>query len=235
MNISSYSNLYKLLYHQVTMNALQNTNQAIQNTGNKIGQGLSSATNQIKQGLSKFGNPTEVMSDSKEFLTSNTLVAKISITLLVFILFVFFLFLGLNILGYWNQGTANPYVVPGMIYGSNSLSVPGTKIQRSNNQEFGMEYTWSFWMQISDIPGKSIQYQYGQIDLTISGKSFEATNTVRLKDEYLYGVSEVSSAWPRESLRAQAIAARTYALNKGINLRPTLVEITKSSRFFACK
>jgi SpoIID/LytB domain protein len=70
-------------------------------------------------------------------------------------------------------------------------------------------------------PGKSIQYQYGQIDLTIAGKSFEATNTVRLKDEYLYGVSEVSSAWPKESLRAQAIAARTYALNKGINLRPS--------------
>lgn len=69
--------------------------------------------------------------------------------------------------------------------------------------------------------GKSIQYQFGQINLTMVGKAFEATNTVRLKDEYLYGVSEVSSAWPMESMRAQAIAARTYALSKGINLRPS--------------
>jgi SpoIID/LytB domain protein len=50
--------------------------------------------------------------------------------------------------------------------------------------------------------------------LQVVGKAFEATNTVRLRDEYLYGISEVSSAWPREMLRAQAIAARTYAISK---------------------
>ena len=37
---------------------------------------------------------------------------------------------------------------------------------------------------------------------------------MRLKDEYLYGISEVSSNWPIEALRAQVIAARTYALSK---------------------
>ena len=34
-------------------------------------------------------------------------------------------------------------------------------------------------------PGKSQRYQYGKMDLQIVGKFFEATNTVRLKDEYL--------------------------------------------------
>jgi SpoIID/LytB domain protein len=62
--------------------------------------------------------------------------------------------------------------------------------------------------------GKSQRYQFGQMALQVVGKAFEATNTVRLKDEYLYGISEVSSAWPREMLRAQAIAARTYAISK---------------------
>ncbi len=42
----------------------------------------------------------------------------------------------------------------------------------------------------------------------------EAVNSVRLHDEYLYGIAEVPSSWPREALRAQAIAARTYALDK---------------------
>lgn len=63
-------------------------------------------------------------------------------------------------------------------------------------------------------PGKSLRYQFGEMNLLVVGKYFEATNTVRLKDEYLYGVSEVSSAWPFEMLRAQAIAARSYAMSK---------------------
>lgn len=70
-------------------------------------------------------------------------------------------------------------------------------------------------------PGKSVRYKFGQINLLVVGKSFEATNTVRLKDEYLYGISEVSSNWPIEALRAQVIAARTYALSKAGYYRPS--------------
>ena len=70
-------------------------------------------------------------------------------------------------------------------------------------------------------PGKSQRYQYGEMNLLVVGKFFEATNTVRLKDEYLYGISEVSSSWPTESLRAQAIAARTYAISKAGIYRPS--------------
>ena len=33
-------------------------------------------------------------------------------------------------------------------------------------------------------------------------------------EEYVYGISEVSSSWPMEALKAQAIAARTYALHR---------------------
>ena len=70
-------------------------------------------------------------------------------------------------------------------------------------------------------PGKSVRYKFGQINLLVVGKSFEATNSVRLKDEYLYGISEVSSNWPIEALRAQVIAARTYALSKAGYYRPS--------------
>jgi SpoIID/LytB domain protein len=70
-------------------------------------------------------------------------------------------------------------------------------------------------------PGKSVRYQFGEMNLLVVGKAFEATNTVRLKDEYLYGISEVSSAWPAESLKAQAIAARTYAISKAGIYRPS--------------
>ena len=69
--------------------------------------------------------------------------------------------------------------------------------------------------------GKSQRYQYGFMNLLVVGKYFEATNSLRLKDEYLYGISEVSSAWPTEMLKAQVIAARSYAIAKAGIYRPS--------------
>jgi stage II sporulation protein D len=67
------------------------------------------------------------------------------------------------------------------------------------------------------------QYKYGQIvfkSITNLVTSYLAvTNTLRLHDEYLWGLGEVPSSWPPAALEAQAIAARTYALNKLSRLR----------------
>ena len=67
------------------------------------------------------------------------------------------------------------------------------------------------------------QYKYGQIvfkSITNLLSSYLAvTNTLRLHDEYLYGLGEVPSSWPAAALEAQAIAARTYALGKLSRLR----------------
>jgi SpoIID/LytB domain protein len=62
------------------------------------------------------------------------------------------------------------------------------------------------------------KYRYGQIQVKAvkseSGYRMEITNSVRLADEYLWGVSEMPSFWPVAALEAQAIASRTYALSK---------------------
>lgn len=88
---------------------------------------------------------------------------------------------------------------------------------------------------VSFSNGKWSRYQFGRINLVVVGKSFEATNTVRLKDEYLYGLSEVPSSWPAESLKAQVIAARTYAISKAGNYRRScdcdLIGNTKDQMF----
>lgn len=46
------------------------------------------------------------------------------------------------------------------------------------------------------------------------GATLNAVNVLRLHDEYLHGISEVSSSWPDAALQAQVLAARTYALAK---------------------
>ncbi len=66
--------------------------------------------------------------------------------------------------------------------------------------------------------GVSQRLRYGQIQVkaikTPTGYRIAMTNSVRLADEYLWGVSEMPSFWPTAALEAQAIASRTYALSK---------------------
>ena len=66
--------------------------------------------------------------------------------------------------------------------------------------------------------GLTQKYRYGQMQIkavkSAAGYRIELTNSVRLADEYLWGVSEMPSYWPTASIEAQAIASRTYALSK---------------------
>ncbi len=63
-------------------------------------------------------------------------------------------------------------------------------------------------------PGASVRYKYGQIQVKVVSGALEVTNSLSLHDEYLWGISEISSAWPSAVLDAQVIAARSYALAK---------------------
>lgn len=68
------------------------------------------------------------------------------------------------------------------------------------------------------------RYRHGQMSFEIVrdktlGKRLEIINSVRLQDEYLWGISEVPSSWPAAALEAQAIASRTYAYAKSFNIR----------------
>ena len=68
------------------------------------------------------------------------------------------------------------------------------------------------------------RYRHGQISLKVIrdkklGKRMAIINSVRLQDEYLWGIGEVPSSWPTQALDAQAIASRTYALAKSTKIR----------------
>jgi SpoIID/LytB domain protein len=63
------------------------------------------------------------------------------------------------------------------------------------------------------------RYRYGQVNIKVVKGALEITNSLALHDEYLLGISEVSSAWPSAVLEAQTIAARSYALSKMGNIK----------------
>ncbi len=73
--------------------------------------------------------------------------------------------------------------------------------------------------------GATKRYRHGQMSLKVIrdktvGKRIAIVNSVRLQDEYLWGISEVPSSWPVQALEAQAIASRTYAYAKSNKIRP---------------
>ena len=59
------------------------------------------------------------------------------------------------------------------------------------------------------------RYRYGYVDIapaTTTPTTLEVVNSLRIHDEYLLGIAEVSSSWPAAALQAQVLAARSYAL-----------------------
>jgi hypothetical protein len=94
----------------------------------------------------------------KEFIDSNSLVAKIAFLLLVLFGFVIALRLGFGLLAYFLTGSDSPHLIDGMVDGKQMLIFPqdpssqGSKtIIRSVNENNGIEFSWSVWVYINDL------------------------------------------------------------------------------------
>jgi hypothetical protein len=133
----------------------------IANTGSSVAStitdNVSAASQQVSDSLDSFGD-SSVVDASNGFLNSNTLIAKFAFLLFVLIAFVFLLNLGIKIIGYFTQPKGNPMLVSGTLNGASSLVISqnpknpnSIAILRSNNQNGGMEFTWSVWVYINDI------------------------------------------------------------------------------------
>lgn len=73
------------------------------------------------------------------------------------------------------------------------------------------------------IPEAGRTYGRGHVELDVyrpcaSCSWFLRAVGIMTPDEYVYGLGEVSSTWPMESMKAQAVASRSYALHS-VNLR----------------
>ncbi len=62
--------------------------------------------------------------------------------------------------------------------------------------------------------GTTERFRYGQVQVKVVKGALEITNSLSIHDEYLLGISEISSSWPAAVLEAQTIASRSYALSK---------------------
>ena len=104
----------------------------------------------------------------KDFMNSNSLVAKFSFILLVIFIFIILLKLSIGLLSYFfSSVNNNPYLVSGMIDAKQLVVIPqdpsvndSTTIPRSVNGPNGIEFSWSIWIYINDLKYLSGQYRH---------------------------------------------------------------------------
>ena len=135
---------------------------------NTAGNYVESIKTSLTNSFNDFSKQTEVgASATSQYLSSNTAVAKFAFLILVLIVFVFLIGLGISLVSYFTSPHINPYLVSGMIDGASPLTISqdpkkdkNVPIIRSNNQQSGLEFTWSVWLFINDLGNDSSKYQH---------------------------------------------------------------------------
>tara|TARA_B110000971_G_scaffold168183_1_gene172509 strand:- start:2193 stop:3029 length:837 start_codon:yes stop_codon:yes gene_type:complete len=116
--------------------------------------------------MSSFSTTT-VTSGTKEFLESNSLVARFSFILLVLFAFVILLKVCMNVMIYFLKPNESPHLFDGMIdatqqkiyYQDPSSNDTTTTIYRSVNENDGIEFTWSVWVNVTNLGYLSDKYR----------------------------------------------------------------------------
>ena len=137
-------------------NTVDNVSNTASSMASNVSENVNSASNYVKDSISSFGD-SDLVGSSTSFLQSNTLIAKFAFLILVLIGFMILLNLGVKIIAYFTKPSGDPKLVNGTMNAANevvitqdpknSQSIP---ILRSNNQNKGLEFSWSLWMYIND-------------------------------------------------------------------------------------
>ena len=99
---------------------------------------------------------SKLETSTKEFLESNSLVAKVAFLILVLFAFIFLLKLGTYLIGYFLSPSGSPHLINGTIDATNQMVIPqdpkmtnSITLLRSMNAQDGIEFTWSVWLNIN--------------------------------------------------------------------------------------
>jgi len=105
----------------------------------------------------RFGS-NKYVSGTRDFLQSNTLVAKVVFLVLVVIAFIYVLRLGAGLIAWFFSPSPSPYLVKGIKDAKKFVIIPqdpkdskSITLLRSNNQRDGLEFTYSVWIFIDDL------------------------------------------------------------------------------------
>lgn len=123
--------------------------------------GSGSSPSYFSRLTSSFGSSSDV-SGSRDFLESNTLIAKTAFLLLVIILFFVLLRVCISLLSWLLAPSQNMTLVNGLADATQSIIIsqdPSSQtsmpVIRSVNETEGMEFTWSIWVFLKPVTTSS--------------------------------------------------------------------------------
>lgn len=138
-----------------------------------------SAVSDMFSQLKSFSS-NQFVQGGKDFLESNSIVAKFAFLIFVLLCFILLISLGSYILSLIFSNNHTPFLLNGMI-DSRQMQViaqdPSKKgavpIIRSNNEREGLEFTWSVWIFVDDFSYKEHEYKHvfhkGNNNINLSG------------------------------------------------------------------
>jgi hypothetical protein len=101
-----------------------------------------------------------------QFTESNTAISKFVFIILMLLMFVFLFQVGVSFLQKWFGADTNPIVLDGMvasnktrIISSNPNIDNSVPINRSTNEEQGLEYTWNVWFYVEELPNSTVNHR----------------------------------------------------------------------------
>lgn len=134
---------------------IQDLREGVASRAETLDESLKGIKDGIKNTLSDFSKKS-LVDANMDFLTSNSLLAKFSFIILVLILFMIVLKIIMVFLIYFVTPSKNPFIIQGSINGNESNTITqdpskttSIQILRSNDQNRGLEFTWSSWLFFS--------------------------------------------------------------------------------------
>ncbi|MFY7731747.1 MAG: LamG-like jellyroll fold domain-containing protein [Flavobacterium sp.] len=117
---------------------------------------------------------------TREFLESNSIIAKLAFLLLVLFAFIILLRVGISALTYFLKPSQSPHLIDGMVDAKQMIVFPqdpsnnnSVTIYRSVNENDGMEFSWSTWIFINNLQTNPGIYKHifskGNSNLNVSG------------------------------------------------------------------
>jgi hypothetical protein len=142
----------------------------------------------ISDTINQFSSAADVNTSDSGFLNSNGVIAKVVFLIMVIIVFVLLFYVVVRLIGYFTATPQNPLLVPGQIQGTASSTIsqnPSDKsaktLLRSNNQNNGIEFTWSVWLAYTGSGSNAngvVSYQpvFVKGDMSTTGSTFCSLN-----------------------------------------------------------
>jgi hypothetical protein len=120
-----------------------------------------------------------MFSGTKEFMESNSIVAKIAFLFFVLIIFILLLRAGMGLMTYFMKPSSSPLLVKGMVDATHMSVIPqnpsikhSVPILRSINERDGIEFTWSVWTYIKNLkPDNQYKHVFHKGNNTINQSS----------------------------------------------------------------